>query len=448
MLKIRYILIFLALFISFEGVSQDKELVQVIVGNEGNFGSGNATLTNYTVKEDSATDGIFLDANETGIGDVVQSLNWINGQIYAVVNNSQKIVILNPETFEQTGQITLSENASPREILQVSDSKAYVTDLYASQAFVVDLDENSVTESTISAGINPDRMARYGDYAYIANSGFGSDSTIFKVDISTDAVVDTFMVSRGPSGMKVTTNGTLWVVCTGYDGDYDDDFNLIPGTSRPGGLHGIDLETGEEVTFAELPSAGGDLVLDEAENKLFVNTSGPRAFDIGDEVFSSDTLYKGSFYGMSYDEVNQDFYLANAKDFSSAGEVVIYNASTAEVNSFDAGINPGSFLFVYDDMLSTSVGSPEIAGKFELSQNYPNPFNPTTQIEYSIEKAGHVKIEVFNIAGQKVAELVNSRQSTGVKTIQFDASRLSSGIYIYRITGPSGMLSRKMTLIK
>tara|TARA_R100000908_G_scaffold45503_4_gene21774 strand:- start:69335 stop:70597 length:1263 start_codon:yes stop_codon:yes gene_type:complete len=420
----------------------------VIVGNEGNFGSGNATLTNYLVENNSANDGVFLEANGTGIGDVVQSLSWINGSIYVVVNNSQKIVVLDPETFQQTGQISLGENASPQQIMQVSESKAYVTDLYASLAYVVNLEDHSVSETTIPAGVNPDRMAQFEEYAYIANSGFGADSTIFKVDIATDAVVDTFEVSRGPSGMRIDADGILWVVSTGYSGDYDDEFNLVPGTSRPGGVHGIDLETGEEVAFAELPSAGSDLAFNPNDNKLYVNTGGVRAFDIVEETFSADTLYKGSFYGMGYDDVSGNFYLANARDFSSAGEVIIYNEATAEADSFDTGVNPGSFLFLYEDMLGTSTEETELASGFELSQNYPNPFNPTTNIEYSTERAGQVKLEVYNITGQKVAELVNARQSAGVKSVQFDASHLSSGLYIYRIITPSGMLSRKLTLIK
>ncbi|WP_421775153.1 DUF5074 domain-containing protein [Gracilimonas sp.] len=449
MQKNRYILLIAALLFSIEGFSQNKNLVQVVVGNEGNFGSGNATLTNYEVESGTSTDGVFLSANETGIGDVVQSMMWDNGQIYVVVNNSQKIVILDDETFAQTGQITFPEGASPREMVKVTNNKAYVTDLYASLVYVVDLQTKTVTETTIPAGMNADRIIKYEDYAYVGNYGYGADSTIFKIDISADAVVDTFEVSRGPAGMQIDTDGTLWVVCSGYAGDYDDNFNLIPGTSRPGGVHGINLSTGEEVAFAELESAGSDLAIDQTDNKLYLNTGGLRSYDISSGTFSSDTLVKGSFYALGYEEVSDNFYLADAKDYSSDGDVIVYNKSSAEADTFKAGIIPGSFLFVYEDMLNTS--SEELGGEvagFELDQNYPNPFNPTTQIQYSISQPGNVKLEVFNITGQKVAELVNETQTAGSKTVQFDAGALSSGIYIYRIITPSGSLSRKMTLIK
>ncbi|MEQ9308547.1 MAG: lamin tail domain-containing protein [Balneolaceae bacterium] len=86
--------------------------------------------------------------------------------------------------------------------------------------------------------------------------------------------------------------------------------------------------------------------------------------------------------------------------------------------------------------------------KFSLSQNYPNPFNPSTNISYSISKPGNVKLEVFDLLGQKVAVLVNEVQATGNYDLSFDASNLTSGIYIYRISQVGQTLTRRMTLIK
>lgn len=448
MQKIRYLFLLLILSISYNGISQNRELVQVVIGNEGNFDTGNATLTNYLIENKTATDGVFLAKNGTGIGDVVQSITWIKKQLYVVLNNSQKIVILDPDTFQQARQISLPAGSSPREMVQVSEDKAYVTDMYGSLAYIVNINDYSVSATVIPAGLNADQIVEYEGFAYIANYGFGADSTIFKVDVSTDAVVDTFVVSRGPGGMEVDANGTLWVVCAGYPGDFDESFNVIPGTSKPGGVHGINLSNGEEVAFAELPSAGSDIALDEAQSKVYVNTGGLRAFDISTQTFSADTLLKGSFYAFDYDKENQQFYLANAKDFSSAGEITLYKESEGVTGTFSAGIIPGSFLFVYDDMLHTSSENSEMIVGFELNQNYPNPFNPTTQIQYSIHRGGQVQLAVFNSIGKKVAELVNSTQAAGVQSVQFNASNLSSGIYFYRIVTPSGSLVRKMMLIK
>ncbi len=85
---------------------------------------------------------------------------------------------------------------------------------------------------------------------------------------------------------------------------------------------------------------------------------------------------------------------------------------------------------------------------FELSQNYPNPFNPTTNIRFTLQQAGNVSLKVFNMLGQEVATLINGRISAGVQTVQFDASDLASGVYLYRLQAGNKVQTNKMLLIK
>jgi Tol biopolymer transport system component len=107
------------------------------------------------------------------------------------------------------------------------------------------------------------------------------------------------------------------------------------------------------------------------------------------------------------------------------------------------------FDIVYLDDVSSEVGDrEELPQDFQLFQNYPNPFNPTTTIEYQIPKAAKVKIEVFDIFGKQVETLLNKEQSMGNYKVYFDGSRLSSGIYFYKITANSFIKTKKMVLIK
>jgi hypothetical protein len=86
--------------------------------------------------------------------------------------------------------------------------------------------------------------------------------------------------------------------------------------------------------------------------------------------------------------------------------------------------------------------------RFTLAQNYPNPFNPATRIAFTLAKATNVKLEVFDLLGRRVATLIDESRTAGEYTVDFNASRLTSGVYFYRLTTPDQTLSKKMMLLK
>ncbi len=107
---------------------------------------------------------------------------------------------------------------------------------------------------------------------------------------------------------------------------------------------------------------------------------------------------------------------------------------------------------VFGDTTFTIVTSNEleieVPAAFIVYQNYPNPFNPYTTITFSLPVDGHVELVVFDVLGRKVSELVNEFRTQGSHTITFDASSLSSGIYLYQLTVGSEITTKQMTLIK
>ena len=126
--------------------------------------------------------------------------------------------------------------------------------------------------------------------------------------------------------------------------------------------------------------------------------------------------------------------------------------------TYTDGANANGFV-VIDDFRIVQYGVPtsvegDLLGenglptRVELRQNYPNPFNPTTNIEFALPQNSEVKITLYNISGQKVATIVDKAMSAGTHTVNFDASALSSGIYIYQMQTANEVMTRKMTLIK
>ncbi|HPN39859.1 MAG TPA: T9SS type A sorting domain-containing protein, partial [Melioribacteraceae bacterium] len=85
---------------------------------------------------------------------------------------------------------------------------------------------------------------------------------------------------------------------------------------------------------------------------------------------------------------------------------------------------------------------------YELSQNYPNPFNPNTKIKYTIPEIGNVKLTIYDQLGQKVTELVNEVQSAGRYEVNFNADKLSSGVYFYKIETGKFNNVKKMMILK
>ncbi|MBK7497586.1 MAG: T9SS type A sorting domain-containing protein [Ignavibacteriales bacterium] len=89
-----------------------------------------------------------------------------------------------------------------------------------------------------------------------------------------------------------------------------------------------------------------------------------------------------------------------------------------------------------------------IPEKFFLSQNYPNPFNPSTKISWQSPVSSHQTLKIYDVLGNEVATLVNEYRNAGSYEIDFNASKLSSGIYFYRLSAGSFVQTKKMILIK
>lgn len=124
-------------------------------------------------------------------------------------------------------------------------------------------------------------------------------------------------------------------------------------------------------------------------------------------------------------------------------------SSIADGNSY-ADVSRWGYTWINDKWVVgvNDKEQPVMVNTYSLSQNYPNPFNPSTVINYSIAKPGHVSVKVFDVLGREVATLVNGTQTSGQHTVRFDAAKYTSGVYIYKIESGDFQSAKKMLLIK
>lgn len=105
-------------------------------------------------------------------------------------------------------------------------------------------------------------------------------------------------------------------------------------------------------------------------------------------------------------------------------------------------------VFNIDSLSSSNDDKENFPLQFSLSQNYPNPFNPNTTIQYQLPKNEFVTLKIYDVLGSEVSTLVNEYKSSGNYKLNFDASNLSSGVYIYTIRSADNVLSKKMILMR
>jgi hypothetical protein len=150
---------------------------------------------------------------------------------------------------------------------------------------------------------------------------------------------------------------------------------------------------------------------------------------------------------------------ANAVKPNVSGYTSTYNVSLDENKNIysqsyygwtvEKWIYSGTLPIIPLTITSVEKVNSQIPNSFEVSQNYPNPFNPSTTIEFSINERSPITLSVYSVTGELVTKLIDGAEfENGNYKVSFDASKLSSGTYIYSITNGLNTISKKMTLIK
>lgn len=315
----------------------------VYIVNEGGFGSSNASIDLFSKDSNILFSNIFEAVNNRPLGDVAQSMNIINNKGYILLNGSAKVEVIKATNAQSIATIT--GFSSPRFMVNKDTLRGFVSDWISNTVKEINLVNNTITRS-IEVGTGPEGMCIVGNKLYVANSGsYGLDSTISVIDINSNTEeLKRITVGDAPLFIEQDVNGMLWVLCRG---SYGVDFNTSEDDTQ-GKLVKIDPNTDQILESFPIGALGDHpdkLKMNADKNAFFYLSSynflsGVFKFNIYDQSASTTALIDGYFYGLGYDRVTDELYLADAVDFKQRGVMYRYNTFGTLIGSFQVGIIP------------------------------------------------------------------------------------------------------------
>lgn len=313
---------------------EDIDIKGVYVLNEGNMGSNKASIDFFDYTTGTYTENYYNAQNPTvvnSLGDVGNDIKVYRNQLYAVINLSNYVEVMDAKTAKHIGEIPVKNCR----YINFHKDYAYITSygaaIGASQAgYVVKVNVNTLQiEGTVYVGKQPDELEVVGDKLYVANSGGYSspdyDNTVSVIDLNTFTEIKKIPVAINLSKIKKDDTGKLWVTSRG-------NFGSIPPKT-----YVLNPQTDQVIKEFNIPVSDFSIV----ENRLYYIsyewTSGGASSSYG--IINTDTLTQISSdfitdgtqnnivipYGIAVNPANSDIFITDAKDYVSSGELFCYN---------------------------------------------------------------------------------------------------------------------------
>jgi YVTN family beta-propeller protein len=308
----------------------------IFVLNQGQFGTPNGSISFLADGANSLENDVFTAINARPLGDVVQSMSVLGDKGYIVVNNSNKIEIVNASTMLSTGVI--NDLKQPRYLAAANADKAYLSEWSGGYAgigrvSVINLKTNMINKS-INLGIAPDQILLTQARLFALNSGA---NTISVINTATDELEKTLIVKDYPSDIGIDKNGTIWVMCQGKA--------AWTGAPTAGALAKIN-PLSLEISFINFPSGNpSGLAFNSVKDKLYFNWSEKIwSMDITAGSLPSTALINRSLSSLSFDTKNNYLLGTNPLDYRQSGWLVRYKDNGQKLDSMRAGLIPA---FIY-----------------------------------------------------------------------------------------------------
>jgi len=317
----------------------------LLIANEGNFLQGNASLSYYDFEEGTIYNDVFKNVNGEPIGDVANSIYISDTLVYIVINNSDKIEVVSTHDFRRVRKINLPPGSSPRHIAISANGQLYVTNLYTDNVSVINPEDGSILLD-IPVGVNPDGILIAHSFAYVANSGLGNGNTVSIIDLARNQVIKSIKVGDNPQWIELSSDDQVHVLCSGAYNDFFD-----PDDDSAGGVWIINPESKIVID---------SLILDMGTHpsKLTLSADRKGYFIYAGHILEYDThklhvlnkafiqANSGNLYHIKINDLSEEIYVCDAKDYVTAGELIIYDLQGNEKQRQTAGIIPGYVSYI------------------------------------------------------------------------------------------------------
>src|SRR5688572_11771045 len=314
----------------------------VLVVNEGNFQDADGTISHIS-SDGTVTQDLFGAANNgLALGDVVQSMSVDGRFAYIVVNNSNKMEVVDANTF--VAEYTLKNLLLPRYFTTLNGI-GYLTEWVSftdpGRVAIIDLQNHVVTES-ITTDFGAENTIAHQGKLYVSNN---FTNTVSVIDPVNKKVIKTIEVGDSPGEFLIDSQNMLWVICAGaYQAEDGALVQLDPAKSDDESANSI-LKTVELNANVSSKAA-----INKAKDKIFyykgssvyaVNTSDTQAPTSA--VFTESKV--SSFYGIGIDPETDILYMTDSKSFAGNGTVYQYSLAGIAMDDSEVGVGPNSFVF-------------------------------------------------------------------------------------------------------
>lgn len=316
----------------------------IFIVNEGS--QNDASITYFLADSNKVVQDLFYKINNRQLGQFAQSFTKAGNKGFIVINGSNKLEIVDMETF--TSQTTIENLSYPRYVLNIDDKKAYLTNGKENGVvYVIDVENNTISD-TIKVGKTPENLIKSGDFVYVANSsGWENiiDSTVSIIDIKTDKVIKTLTVGDNPQDFAVDKNGDIWVLCAGnafWHSTGETNSFLVQ-------INGKTNTVKNKNSISKITGFGTRLTINKSEDKLYYK-NGEDLFvtDIENGNYSTAKLPQKGVYGLDINPKTGNLILLTSPNFTSNGYMYRYSIDGENFNLIDStqvGVAPNGAYF-------------------------------------------------------------------------------------------------------